>query len=181
MAFRRTTEDTPPETTAAPVSGMGLDEMDDVAIAFDGEKASGGFDGPSWQPNLVEFSTEVIRMKLEKLGKGSSYRPEIAGTLVVGTAWGKSLYFLDVPLKDKTSTRVHLPEHFSLYGSLGLVEVGAKVRLKYVGRAKKAKPGQTAPVLYEVIGEKGRVLSQKRADALEVISSNDPDASDASP
>jgi hypothetical protein len=157
-------------TTAA----TGIDDIDEAAIAFDGEKASGGFDGPSWLPHFVEFADSVIKTKLEKVGAGSSTRKDLAGRVVIASAWGRRLYFIDVPMKDKTTKRVHVPEHTSLYGVLNGIELRSLVRISYVGRGK-AKPGQTAPHLYDVTAEKGKILGTPRPDALAIMSKRELD------
>lgn len=159
------TEDTAPNA-GAPTGG--IDDIDESAMAFDGgEKVSGGFTGPSWMPHLVEFSDTVIKQKLANVGAGSSIRATIAGFLREMNAWGKRLYFVDIPVKGGAFTRVHVPEHEALYGSLGAIKVGARVQLTYVGRGK-AKPNQSAPHVYEVVAEKGSV-GARRADALNVV------------
>lgn len=155
--------------TSAPASKGGLDDIDESAGAFDdGERVSGGFDGPSWMPQLVEFSDKVIQQKLAKANPGSSARVTITGALTVAYAWGRKLYFVDIVLKDKSTTRVHAPEHASLYGCLNSIEIGARVKLTYAGRGK-AKAGHAAPVLYEVIAERGKSLPEPRKDALVIL------------
>lgn len=174
MAAKTTQE----KTATPPSAGGGTEfDIDDAAVAFDGEKLSGGWDGPMWLPHLVEFSDKVIQQKLATANPGSTSRETIAGTLAIGTAWQRRLYLLDVPLKGGKLARYHLPEHTALYGLIDWAEEGAKLRLSYAGRGEP-KPGQQAPMLYTVEVERGRKLKEPRKD-VPIIRRKDKDEAPA--
>lgn len=156
------------------------DGIDDGAFVKDGTRASGGFSGAMWKPDLCPqhtvFNERVIAEKMAAdAAKGFQVLPrqEIGGTLRKAMAWQKMLYFLDVPLKGGGVLMTHIPEHDALYGSLGFIKWGAKVKLTYRGRGK-AKPNQSAPHLYDVVAEKETdVLTKAREDALVVVRKQD--------
>lgn len=134
-----------------------LDKIDaeEIARAMEkGQATTGGHDGPSWVPMLApvfnpDTKPEALAEKLAKRGAGSSWRREIAGTLVSAHAWGRPLYFLDVQAGDER-VRVLLPENKSLYRGLDLCELGAKVAIKLEGRGE-AKRGRKAPWRFLVV------------------------------
>lgn len=134
-----------------------------------GEKVSGGFDGPTWAPHYSEFNEKRSAELLAKLGTGSSMASKVVGKLVAFSAWGRRIYGVRI---DETTT-VKLPEHSTLYTALGMVKVGARVKIEYKGRGQ-AKAGRQAPILYDVTAEKGGACDA-RADALKIHRREDPD------
>jgi hypothetical protein len=146
---------------------MGGDDFDG------GERVSGGFEGPTWAPHYSEFNDKRRGELLAKLGAGSSDAPAIVGRLKAFSAWGRRIYGVQI---DET-TIAKLPEHQTLYTALGMVRLGARVKIVYKGRADKAKPGRQAPILYDVFTEKGGSCDM-RADALKVHRREDREAVD---
>lgn len=161
------------EQAAGPV--VGDDDFDDGPLT-NGEKVTGGFDGPHWMPHLVEKNERRQKEALAKLAPGSTVRPTMKGRLVVASAWGRKLYFIDATTRSGEVVRFHVPEQATLYRALNTIKVGAVVFVEYKGLGQ-AKPGQNAPFIYDVSAEKGAALGEERADKL-TIKRRDDDKGD---
>lgn len=161
------------KTETAPAFNLDAATFGDVE---GGESMGGkGSDAPAWVPHFSEFSEKIKAERMAKLPAGSTARADLRGKLAVERAWGRALYFVDVPTPD-CKIAVRLPEHAALYNTLNQVALGADVKIVYAGRATKAKRGQQAPHVYDVTTKGG--LNAPREDAL-VIMRREDDESDA--
>jgi hypothetical protein len=169
------------------VPTLNLDaELDDASIEKalqTGARTTGGFDGPSWMPQLApqynpDKKESFLAEKLLAAGPGSTTRPLLGGKLVAEFAWGRRVYFVDVQTKTRGVVRVKVPESAILYSGLNLVVLGSVVALKYDGKGK-AKPGQDAPNLFTVACPDGGALAAPRADALVLESKKEREAKQA--
>jgi hypothetical protein len=163
-------ENTAPVNTAPNLDDELAHDDDAMAEALaSGQKTTGGFEGPSWVPMLAAEHSDLKEAKrvekVEKAGKGSTTRQLLRGRLVAEFAWGRRLYFLDVPLKGGKSCRVKLPESRRLWDGLNLCALGSDVAVRYDGRGK-AKAGRQAAHLFSVAVVGGKALPAPRSDAM---------------
>jgi hypothetical protein len=141
---------------------------------------------PSWVPHFAEIEEKDRSTLMASLGAGSTFRPDLLGTLGVGDfeprvgLKTRKMYFVDVKTGDGT-TRVLLPEHALLWSTLAYVKPGDTVKMVYTGRRQgrgnndktKSNPranGKSAPHTYDVTC--ANALDKPRADALTVSSGN---------
>lgn len=144
------------------------------------KKVSGLFEGPHWCPQYGDYNERRQKELLAKLPAGSHADEAIRGKLTTFTAWGREVYGLELE-GPKGKYVVHVPEHTALYGALGCVKMGADVYIAMTGRSDKAKPGQQAAMLYEVIPyNEADILKTPRKDALKVQRKDDGDKAAAS-
>lgn len=173
---KSTATETKTESENSAAEGFNLD-----AATFDdpqgGESLSGVGDmHPAWVPHFVELSDDLKKKRMEKLAPGSTFRKDLRGKLAIERAWGRALYFIDVDAGGGKSVRVRAPEHTSLYAGLNQCALGGDVRLVYAGRGERAKKGQQAPHLYDVIPGTGVGLNKPRPDALEIKRTDDDES-----
>ena len=138
-----------------------------------GKKVSGIFEGPSWCPQWADFNEKRQREMLAKVGEGSHCEQAVKGKLTSFRAWGREVYGLECETA-KGKSVFHVPEHTALYNALASVKMGAECYVAVTGRANKAKPGQQAAILYDVIPyDETDILPAPRKDALAIVRRED--------
>lgn len=159
----------------------------DSAADFDGKSGqalTGAWEGPQWAPHLnpevSDLKDSVLKAKLGKMNPGSTARRSLRGIVQVVRAYGHAAYALDVKTPDGI-VRVLLPEHGAVYAALNLTTPGkSEVGLLYEGKLPiKGKPGKSAHT-YRIATLSGPAnLTEPRADALRIVSSEEREAKKA--
>lgn len=132
---------------------------------------SDGQECAEWHPEMSELKEEVIANKLAGKPAGSTATLVLVGTLTIQQAFGEPRYFVDVaPASSENgeSVRYALPLHGVLTAALDHYPMTDKdgkaplVRLAFMGRAPRAKPGQQAAFLYDVRSKNAVLLPKER-------------------
>lgn len=131
---------------------------------------SDGQECAEWHPEMSELKEEVIANKLAGKPAGSTATLVLVGTLSIQQAFGEPRYFLDVAPSENGGdpVRYALPLHGVLTAALDHYPMTDKngmaplVRLAFMGRAPRAKPGQQAAFLYDVRSKNAVLLPKVR-------------------
>lgn len=129
----------------------------------DSIRASGGWEGPAWLPQLSELAPKRQAQLLEKQPNAVIEPLSIKGKLKTPIAWGRPVYALET-----VAGLIKLPEHAMLYSSLNTIKLDAEVYIKYEGPSEKNSPGKQPATMYDVRCGKKDICIGKRADALTI-------------
>lgn len=129
----------------------------------DAGKVGSEADHPAWCPQWANLKEDALADMMTTVPEGSTAAKVVVGMLQVRQAFGEPRYFIE----QSGGGVLALPLHGALTSMLDKLrlEPAPKIRLEFKGAAKRARAGQRAAFLYDLMVKPADAIMPKPRDA----------------